>query len=90
MPIDVIKAEDIDGYRGDEDLDRILEFIESKPDKDEEKPVNKPVKRSRKLDRKSKRSRTPSTTNSMSKETSMERPREDVCSSLKAMTLKGN
>ena len=29
-----VKAEDIDGYRGCDDLDSILEFIESKPAKD--------------------------------------------------------
>ena len=30
---DTVNAEEIDGYRGHEDLDRILEFIEAKPDK---------------------------------------------------------
>lgn len=71
----IIKAEEIDGYRGGEDLESLLQFIE--PEAKDFKPVlsadeinktgssgsgNSNKKRSRRIDRKSKRSRTPSTT----------------------------
>ena len=71
-----MNAEEIDGYRGDEDLDRILEFIEAKPDKSEEEKTaakSNVAKRNRKSDKKAKRSRTPSAAPSISKETSAER-----------------
>jgi len=80
-----VNAEEIDGYRGDDDLDRILEFIEAKPDKSEDDkstvatPSSKNVaKRNRRPnDRKAKRSRTPSAAPSLTKETSQERhPKE--------------
>ena len=76
---DTVNAEEIDGYRGDEDLDRILEFIEAKPDKIEEEKTAKSnvAKRNRKSDKKAKRSRTPSAAPSISKETSAER--QQVC-----------
>ena len=73
---DTVNAEEIDGYRGDEDLDRILEFIEAKPDKSEEEKTaakSNVAKRNRKSDKKAKRSRTPSAAPSISKETSAER-----------------
>ena len=72
---DTVNAEEIDGYRGNEDLDRILEFIEAKPEKSEEEKTTKSnvAKRNRKSDKKAKRSRTPSAAPSISKETSAER-----------------
>jgi hypothetical protein len=71
---DTVNAEEIDGYRGNDDLDRILEFIEAKPDQD--KSVKPVVKRNRKPDKKAKRSRTPSAAPSVTKETSAE-PEKD-------------
>ena len=66
-----VKAEDIDGYRGGEDLDSLLEFIESKPKGQtshqsesasvfNQSAASAKAKRSRRIDRKTKRSRTPS------------------------------
>ena len=69
MTKDTVNAEEIDGYRGNDDLDRILEFIEAKPDEDKS---SKNVKRNRKPDKKPKRSRTPSAAPSVTKETSAE------------------
>ena len=77
-PDESIKAEEIDGYRGADDLESLLQFIESKPkSRDGSVPdaaaistslssssKSKPSKRSRRSDRKSKRSRTPSVTTS--------------------------
>ena len=66
-----IKAEEIDGYRGGDDLDDLLKFIESKPGNTDSKgsksspsstDTAQKSKRSRRTDRKSKRSRTPSVT----------------------------
>lgn len=70
----MIKAEEIDGYRGSEDLESLLQFIESKPKGQRSASADQQVcsstsqslscksKRSRRVDRKSKRSRTPSVT----------------------------
>jgi len=72
-PDESIKAEEVDGYRGADDLESLLQFIESKPkSRDGSVPdaaaisssKSKPSKRSRRSDRKSKRSRTPSVTTS--------------------------
>ena len=71
-----IKAEEIDGYRGGDDLEDLLKFIESKPGNADSKSsksiesksspsstdTSQKSKRSRRTDRKSKRSRTPSVT----------------------------
>ena len=85
VPKDTVNAEEIDGYRGDDDLDRILEFIEAKPDKSEDDKstvattsTKNVAKRNRRPnDRKAKRSRTPSAAPSLTKETSLERqPKE--------------
>ena len=71
-----IKAEEIDGYRGGDDLEDLLKFIESKPGNADSKgsksievksspsstDTAQKSKRSRRTDRKSKRSRTPSVT----------------------------
>ena len=73
---DTVNAEEIDGYRGDEDLDRILEFIEAKPEKSEEEKSAKASKRPRRPERKPKRSRTPSAAPSINKETSAEPEKE--------------
>ena len=73
MTKDTVNAEEIDGYRGNEDLDRILEFIEAKPEKSEDEKSAKNPKRTRRSDRKQKRSRTPSAAPSITKETSTER-----------------
>ena len=62
-PDESIKAEDIDGYRGGDDLESLLQFIEAKPKGQPAHPEpsgQMKVKRSRRTDRKSKRSRTPS------------------------------
>ena len=62
----VIKAEEIDGYRGGEDLESLLQFIESKPKNQQNssdvQQISSKAKRSRRIERKSKRSRTPSVT----------------------------
>ncbi len=61
----VIKAEEIDGYRGGEDLESLLQFIESKPKNQQSsdlQQISSKAKRSRRIERKSKRSRTPSVT----------------------------
>ena len=72
-PDESIKAEEIDGYRGGEDLESLLQFIESKPKSRDGSSSQNPdplanskskPKRSRRTDRKSKRSRTPSVTTS--------------------------
>jgi len=70
-----VKAEEIDGYRGGEDLDSLLQFIEAKPKSSTTGSGNNSApqqtgsgsnssksKRSRRTDHKSKRSRTPSVT----------------------------
>ena len=59
-----VKAEEIDGYRGCDDLDSILEFIESKPGSKDDDKKQGTIKRNKRVDKKSaaarKRSRTPS------------------------------
>jgi len=71
-----MNAEEIDGYRGNDDLDRILEFIEAKPEKTDEEKSAKASKRTRRPERKPKRSRTPSAAPSVNKETSAEPEKE--------------
>lgn len=69
---DSIKAEEIDGYRGGDDLESLLQFIGEQPQQPQQPLISatSKSKRSRRVDRKSKRSRTPSVTGTPNKEKS--------------------